>query len=288
MSAAPDNAMHIRLMSNNQWLCDENQPFWKELGLDCSAEAREAGFVRFYRQTEPDLLGLQEVSPLMLEHLMRGLQRVGLPYGVVWGRDTPILYRTDRFEVADAAFLIYPKQVPGQTGEFNNHSSKSYAAAVFRAKKTGKTLAFLSTHLWWKSDDSQDVHYQPGSTAARVYQIGLALRKMDALLSQYNCPQIIVGDLNTPYLSAPITKAKETGFSHAHDITVEYADETNGLHPCGPTVLEPYQPMPFEVGIDHILVRNAPKDFVRRFERSMPDWYLSLSDHAPVWIDAEL
>ena len=280
--------MRIRLMSNNQWLCDQNQPYWKARGLDCSAAAREPGFAAFYQKTEPDAIGLQEVSPLMLEKLMLSLQRLGLPYGVIWGRDTPILYRTDRLEAIDAAFLIYPRQVPGLDGEFNNHESKSYAAAVFRAKENGKIFCLMSTHLWWKSDDPQAANYQKGSNAARVYQIGLAIQKMDAMRSACDCPQIIMGDLNTPYASDPIRTAKAAGFRHAHDVAAEYADETNGLHPCGPAVWAPYDPQPFEKGIDHILVRNAPEGFVRSFRRDMPDAYLLLSDHAPVWIDAEL
>ena len=148
--------MRIRLMSNNQWLCDQNQPYWKERGLDCSAAAREPGFAAFYQKTEPDAIGLQEVSPLMLEKLMLSLQRLGLPYGVIWGRDTPILYRTDRLEAIDSAFLIYPRQVPGLDGEFNNHESKSYAAAVFRAKENGKLYALtecgyknIPDSTWW-------------------------------------------------------------------------------------------------------------------------------------------
>ena len=284
----PNNDMHIRLMSNNQWLCDENQPWWAERGLDCSAACREEGFADFYRTTEPDVVGLQEVSALMLEKLLRALQKRGLSYGAVWGRDTPILYRTDRLELIDSCFLIYPKEVPEQTGEFNNHDSKSYCAAVFRLKDSGCLFTLMTTHLWWKSDDPHSDHYQPGSNAARVYQIGLAIDQLDKWLAKYNCPQILMGDLNTPYDSAPIRAAQTRGFSHAHDIATEYADETNGWHPCGPKVLEPYDPKPFREGIDHILLRNVPEGFVRRFERAMPESYLPLSDHAPAWIDAEI
>ena len=279
--------MNIRLMSNNQWLCDQNHPFWLERGMDCSAAVREKGFAEFYRQTQPDVIGLQEVSALMLEHLMRNLQALALRYGMVWGRDTPILYRCDRLDLVDSGFLIYPGEVPGQAGNFNNHDSKSYSWAVFRDKTTGNMFCFMSTHLWWKSDDPNDVNYQLGSGAARVYQMSLAIRQMDLLLLQYNCPQIIVGDFNTPYHSAPIREARKNGFLHSHDLALDHADKTNGWHPCGPSILEPYVPQPFEEGIDHILVRNAPDSFVRCFQRSMPDFYLPLSDHAPVWIDAE-
>lgn len=275
-------------MSNNQWLCDENQPFWAERGLNCSAACREKGFARLYQRLEPDAVGLQEVSSLMLEMLLRNLQKLGLPYGVVWGRDTPIIYRTDKLELIDSCFRIYPSDVPEQIGEFNNHDSKSYCAAVLRDKETKRLFTLMTTHLWWKSDDKESDHYQAGSDAARVFQINLAIDQLDELRKQYDCPQILMGDLNTSYDSDPIHTAFTRGFSHAHDIAVDYADETNGWHPCGPMVFESYEPRPFTEGIDHILLRNIPDKFVLRFERDMPRDYLPLSDHAPAWIDANL
>ena len=42
------------------------------------------------------------------------------------------------------------------------------------------------------------------------------------------------------------------------------------------------------VQIDHILIKFAPVDFVRRFERYTPDYYLPLSDHSPVFADVVL
>ena len=279
--------MKLRLMSNNQWRCDDNLPYWQERGLDCSAVCREKGFADFYAQTNPDVIGLQEVSPLMLERLMLELQARGLPFAAVWGRDTPTLYRTDKLELIDSAFLVYPRTVPGLTGEFNNSDTKSYSVAVFRTKGNGKIFTFMSTHLWWKSDDPQSRYYQEGSGAARTWQIGIAIDKLDELAEQYKCPQFLVGDLNTRYESDPIRTAFRRGFSHTHDIATEYKDETNGMHPCGPDVLGPYEPKPFKYGIDHILVRNAPNGFIRSFIREMPESYLPLSDHAPVWVDVE-
>lgn len=79
----------LRLMSNNQWKIDRNLPNWEGMGLDCSAAAREAGFAEVYALTAPDVVGLQEVSPLMVDELMGNLQRLNLPYAILWGRDTP-------------------------------------------------------------------------------------------------------------------------------------------------------------------------------------------------------
>ena len=280
--------MKVRLMSNNQWKWDDNAPYWKQRGLDCSAEHREKGFADFYQETNPDVIGMQEVSPRMADRLMRELQARSLPFALVWGRDTPIFYRTDRLELVDSAFLIYPRSVPGLEGEYNNGDTKSYSVAVFRAKEENKLFAFMSTHLWWKSDDPASMHYQAGSGLARAYQIKIAIQKLDEFQRQYDIPQVLVGDFNTSYNSEPIRAAFAGGFAHAHDVAAEFADETNGHHSLGPEVITPYLPKPFAQGIDHILVRNMKPGFVRRFQRSMPESYLLLSDHAPVWIDAEL
>lgn len=280
--------MKLRIMSNNQWKCDENQPYWIRRGLDCSAEVREKGFTSIYQRYAPDIIGLQEVSSLMADYLMRDLQAAGLPFAMVWGRDTPILYRRDRFEVVDSDFLVYPHTVPGIEGDFNNGDTKSYTVAVFRSKAEGKMLGIMSTHLWWKSDDPAVWYYQAGSDMARAFQIGIAIDRLNELAVRFPIPQIILGDFNTYYDSEPVRMAVSKGFVHAHDAAAEYADETNGMHKCGPEILEPYEPKVFELAKDHILVRNLPEGSVRRFEREMPEDYLVLSDHAPVWIDIDL
>ena len=49
-----------------------------------------------------------------------------------------------------------------------------------------------------------------------------------------------------------------------------------------------YEKAPFEKSPDHIPVKYAAEDFVRRFERYTPDYYLPLSDHSSVFADVEL
>ena len=278
----------IRLMSHNQWKCDENQPAWMEQGLDCSAEARIRGFVRVYRDTQPDIIGCQEVSALMADKLVRYLADDGQRYALLWGRDTPILYRQDKFELVDSDFFLYSEAVPGYPGSFNNHGTKSWCLGVFREKESGKLFAFMTTHLWWKSSDPESVNYQPWSEEARRYQIELAAKCLEAYADKYHCPMVLVGDMNGGYHSTAVQAALEKGFVHAHDVAVEHADETMGYHRCGPKGFESYLDKPFVSGIDHILVKEAGEGFVRRFERFSPEYYLPLSDHSPVYVDVEL
>lgn len=273
----------LRIMSNNQWRRDENHPAWAERGEDCSAAVREKGFVRVYRETSPDIIGFQEVSPLMLDFLMRGLQAAGETYAVLWGRDTPILYRQNKLELIDSAFGIYPAECPGYEGCFNNDDTKSWNIAVFREKASGKTLIMCTTHLWWKSDDPASVQYQAGSNAARCYQLRLLIRALDVWQEKYGCPAVLVGDLNCPYHSDPIDLAKAAGFVHANDLAEDYAYPYHGYHACGDPGYEPYTPEPFENAIDHMLVRGSLR--VKRFDRYISDAYLPLSDHFPAMID---
>lgn len=279
----------LRLMSTNQWACDKNQPKWEEQGLDCSYSARMPGFLKYYMETKPDVLGLQEVTAKMADKLMRLFSENGLPYALLWGKDTPIIYRTDRFELVDSTFLIYPEELPGHEGSFNNGKTKSYNLGVFRVRETGQMFILMSTHLWWKNGSNPaDRNYQPYSDEARAYQLGLAMDTVEKYRAKYNCPAVIMGDLNAMRSSLAVQSALSRGFSHAYDLAVEHRDEGNGHHYCFADGFKPYTPSKAEHAIDHILVRGFAENAIRSFDRYAPDYYMCLSDHIPVWIDVDL
>lgn len=279
---------HLRIMSHNVWKCDGNLPEWEARGEDCSAAARAKGFVRVYTETRPDIIGCQEMSFVMADEIVRGLAAQGLRYALLWGRDTPVLYRQDRLELLNSDFLLYPTAFPGWEGEFNNSGTKSWCLAVFRDKTDGKKLIFMSTHLWWKSSDPASKDYQAGSDEARVRQLNMAMDRLEEFGAEYDCPVVLVGDLNADYTKPVIQSALSRGYAHAHDIATEFADPDWGYHYCFGDGYKPYVPAPFEKGIDHILVKFAPADFVRRFERYTPAYYLPLSDHSPTFADVVL
>lgn len=278
----------LRILSNNQWRCDANTSAWNEQGLDCSAEARESGFARMFYEIDADIIGLQECSPLMAELHMHSFMKNGLDYALLWGRDTPVLYKPKKFDLIDSAYLNYPKEIPGFDGEFNNKNTKSYCIAVFRSKENGKTLIFGSTHLWYKSGDPSKPNYFPGSAEARSYQLGLMIDKIDEFILKYNCPAIIVGDLNAAIGSAALETAFSRGFCSSHDLATEYADSGNGFHYCTPEGYGPYVPSSYLNSIDHILIKGEEGLKVLRFDRLSKDYYMPLSDHLPLWVDIEL
>lgn len=278
----------LRLMSTNQWACDKNTPAWEAQGNDCSYSARMPGFLKYYKETCPDILGLQEVTAKMADKLMRLFGEEQMPYALLWGKDTPIIYRTDLFELVDSAYLIYPEEFPGHEGSFNNSKTKSYNAGVFRIKENGKLFVLMTTHLWWRSGNPASKSYQPYSDEARAYQIGLAIDCLDRLQAKYNCPAVIMGDMNAVYASPAVQTALSRGFSHGREVAVEVSNQENGYHYCFPDGFKPYTPGPAANAIDHILVRGFAKDAVRTYDRYAPDYYMCLSDHIPVWIDVEI
>jgi len=274
----------LRIMSNNIWWCDTNRPEWEAKGEDCSAAHRAPGLIRVYEETKPDIIGLQECSARMAHFLMSEMAEKQMPYALLWGRNTPIAYRKDKFELIDSDVCIYPEEVPGLEGSFNDLKTKSYCIAVLRQKDTDQKLIFATTHLWYKSDARQ-----PFSEAAKAWQIGQLINRLDTLQEQYLCPAIIVGDLNTWPTAPAVRTALERGFVHGHDAATEYADDSTGMHYCyGDGWNDTFREGGFGCSIDHILIRGAQNWNIRRFERYCPEYYLPLSDHSPVWIDVEI
>ena len=280
----------LRLMSQNQWNCTPNHPWWEERGLDCSAECRMKGHVRVISELCPDVLGGQEVNMEMQKHLLWGFLEKGLPYSQIYGNYTPIIYRADKLELLETEYILYPEYGYAYEGKFNDSRSKSCNLGVFRVKEDGKVFIFATTHLWWKDGkNTESKHYQEGSDRVRAVQMKLATDLIDKYQKKYGCPAFLVGDMNAEYNSEAISFAlTEGGFVHAHNVAVEYADDGVGYHSCSQTGYGPWWDKPFEDAIDHILVKGAPEGTVKRFERYTPEYYLTLSDHAPVYVDVEL
>jgi len=271
----------LRIMSNNLWWNTFNTPEWEALGADCSDEARVPGFARLYEEIRPDIIGLQECSARMTRALMLYLAENGFPYTVVWGGDTPILFHRDKFELADSQVMIYPEKIPGLEGNFNNLKTKSFCMAVLRMKENGRYLIFATTHLWYRSDAAC-----PGSEAARAWQMGKLIACIDAYQSKYRCPAVIVGDFNTWPSGAAVQTALKHGFRHAHDVA-EVAADTTGMHYCCDKGFDKQiTEGGFARSIDHILVRDMVGK-VESYTRYTAEYCFPLSDHMPLWIDAE-
>lgn len=280
----------LRLMTHNVWNRDENLPDWEAKGDNCSAAARIGGLVQVYLDTMPDIIGGQEVSCLMADLLKENCKAAGMDYTLIWGRFTPILYKADKLELLDSAFGTYPETIEGYEGSFNDVKSKAWNLGVFREKATGKVFIFTTTHLWWKKEGACELgrYYQPHSDEARERQVAWMLENIQKYQEKYNCPVVLVGDLNTGYHSRAVEKILSAGYRHAKHIATDYAEESVGYHACTKWGYDPfYSTEPFENAIDHIYLLNEPEGAVKRFDRYSPEYYLPISDHSPAYIDIE-
>ena len=284
----------IRIMSHNVWNNIENTPAWEAIGEDCSTAARAPGHIRVYKETLPDIIGWQESTHPMCDLVKEGCLDFGVNYTVIFGRFTPIFYRSDKFELIDSEFFTYPESIEGFDGCFNDMRSKSCNIAVFRIKQNGKLLVFATTHLWWKREDEKTKAQNPreyllGSDTAREQQMAMLIEKVDAYRERYGCPAVIVGDFNTNYHSKAVRYTLSKGYRHAHDIATDYTDETMGYHMCFPWGYEKhYLDGSFDKAIDHIFVIGEDEGAVERFERYSPEYYFPISDHSAAFIDMNL
>ena len=284
----------IRLMTHNVWNHDNNDPRWEARGEDCSARGRVGGLLRVYEDTMPDIIGGQEFTPLMTDLVKEGLDNGKNRYTLIWGRFTPIYYRSDKFDLLDSEFGTYPEFMEGYEGKFNDVRSKCFNLGVFRVKESGKIFIFATTHLWWKKSPPDESYlekhgYQIGSDEARQLQISIVSSKVNEYRQKYNCPAVIVGDMNAHYDAPAMADLRAQGYRHARFIATEYAEEAVGYHYCFADKYEPcYFDRPFEMAIDHIYVIGEKEGSVKRFERYSPEYYLPISDHSPAYIDWEL
>ena len=122
---------------------------------------------------------------------------------------------------------------------------------------------------------------------ARAYQIRLASKRMDEVMAKYECPGVLMGDLNASINSLCLEAAREEGWQEVHDLALHDRDETRGHHPCGPKGFERSEPGTFDQAIDHILIKNAPQAKVNYFRRLTDEWFDKISDHYPLYIDVE-
>ena len=281
----------LRLMGQNQWNYTANSEHWAALGLDCSSPVRSKGHIQVFKELCPDVVGGQEVNKDMQLDFMLYAQAEKLPYSLIWGNMTPIFYRADKLELLATEYLLYPKYVEQYEGIFNDANSKACNLAVFRDKESGKVFIFVTTHLWWRNGTNPAYYsYQAGSDEVREMQIRLA----DGLVNKYravygNVPVVIAGDMNTGVGTPALNYlSNEGGYTHAHDVATEYATELSGYCCCGPKApAEKWLDTPYTAADDHIYVKDMPAGAVKRYDRYMPDYYLKLSDHAPVYIDVE-
>ncbi len=278
-----EEGANVRIMSNNVWDRDGNSPAWAAIGEDCSARVRSVGLAAVYMAYLPDVICFQEMSIVMITRIKTELSKCGYDYSLLsftagsTADNTCILYRTDTVELKGKGRHSFTYG--------NNGGSKSYTWGVFTLKQTGEQFAALSTHMWWKSEANQT-----GSDKWRADQAAEIVVATKAIADKFNCPVFAVGDFNTRTNTAAFAVFIDGGFSNTYNLAEVYADNNRGYHTCNADgFARETTALPYEGNaIDHILIRNAGATRILTFDHVRPYFYIKLSDHYPVFVDAVL
>lgn len=198
--------------------------------------------------------------------------------------NTPIFYRTDRWELVESeAYLFYWQH----RGPYSD--TKSMAYGVFRSKSDGQLALVIGTHyaLLGGYKEYLDLGYTEAKEGAEWrYQDSLEILKaVDALRAKYpGILTVVGGDLNAkPTEKAIQTLENHAALSNAYEMA-GYENRTSGgsyhnTHGKAPSANG--QP------IDHIFVSEDVADVV--LHRILKEQYvLEGSDHCPVIADISL
>ena len=267
---------NLRIMSNNVWANDVNQPAWIELGEDCSAKHRAVYFAGIYMALLPDVINLQEsktLAPLIADNMKKcgvEYERVALTPG------NSMMYNPKTVTLIDSGFRNF---------DYGNNSGKGYTWGYFKMNDSDSYFISLSTHLWYKSET-----VEPGSNALRERQTAEIAEIAKLLVEKYNCPMFVCGDLNTRVNSDAFKNLINAGFENCFNLATVYADTSAGRHTCSASGFskETSPGSYMEKGIDHILIKNKGDAEVKRFTHTTPYFYIKLSDHYPLYVDVVL
>lgn len=255
----------IRVMSSN-------------ILFDKSLAERLPLIADYYRSSDADLIGMQEVNNVgtaLFEMLSDLFAPVPLSHADGKHCFTPILYRTDRFDLVEGGSALYRLRAT---------DTKSMAWAVFADKKTGKRLALINTHsaiiLPFHKLEATDLVEGEQWRTDNVLEM---LEKKDELRAKYGAalPVFITGDFNASVKGESIKTMKKTLPDSADIATGGATVGINSYHgaPCRPCAAG--NPIDFIFVTDdavEVLVHNIPHD----------EPALAISDHCPAIVDAKL
>ena len=232
----------------------------------------------YYRASDADLIGMQEVNRVgtaLFETLADLYAPVALSHADGKHCYTPILYRTDRFDLIEGGSELYRSR---------GTDTKSMSWAVVSDKESGKKLALINSHgsLILK-------HYNLDATDAvegelwRVDNVCQMLEKKDELRAKYGeaLPVFITGDFNTYAHRESIRNMKKVLPDSADVATLGSTAGINSFHRV------PGRPCDEGTPIDYVFVTD---DAVRVLVHCIPhdETALAISDHCPVYVDAQL
>lgn len=125
------------------------------LNVWCGGKEKEAGMVRhLIRNQLPDIIGLQEVTPIFEEQLRRlDLYDMALQYRHETRREgTPILWRKDKFDLIHEEHFWLSETPEVESMSWGGRCLRIASLVVLQYKGGGKKFAFLNTHFDFASE----------------------------------------------------------------------------------------------------------------------------------------
>ena len=282
---------NIRIMSNNVWERSSNSSSWRDLGENCSYNARLPKLAKVYAMYQPDVLSLQEMSLYFINGLVDSINQtcenggIKARYrvadwhvkGLAQRNYTPIVYNQNTLTLLDTGSHLY--------GYGQNRNTKSYTWACFEIKKTKQKFVVYSTHFWWKSDK-----IYPNSSTYRKRQMAEISEDWKKRQEIYHCPCFVMGDMNCNSQSKEFKSLIGLGFVDCYSEASEFARNTSGRFICN------VERFSYKVNngtytknaLDHIVASNLKKNQILVYDYVTPNFFGKLSDHAPVYIDVKM
>ena len=258
----------IRFVTNNI-LCQNLNPSWD----------RMMGLISAYRYIDADICAFQEVSsPWHSTYkLTERMQSIG--FSLVTDNkkvNTPIFYKTERFELIEGGYDSF------DTSNLTDTTEKQYAWACLKEKATGKKLIVISTHLLnngpGATDEQKKIKDKHREECARQL-----LDIIKDFQNKYgNAPVLVAGDFNSLHTSE-VYKIMTSQMNSARD------NCENKVNMDIDTYTGKLAEIPPKTGrfIDHVFYSKSGIT-AKHFETVVSPYTYIYSDHVPALLDFEL
>lgn len=255
----------MRIMTANIWGDYFNNP----------VGPRKEAIVNLFKNFSPDVIGLQEINQSWFDaDIPSSVKDKYTVIGNICANYVPLYYKTEKFNILEFGWERYEK---------TDDKSKGITWALLVEKDTGKKVAVLNTHLWWKTGPEHD--------ALRVINAKQLYAKMKYLKEKYSCPVFAFGDFNCVDGSEALNYLEENGIYTSYKIAKKFS-EVSSHHGdpknLGNGVFEGKETLnPKEKSIDHIVTFKEEIKIKEQKVVVYPE-ILNATDHSPVYIDFDL
>ncbi len=289
----------------------------------CMPEVRNPMVVEYYKDFKLDILCLEEITPMMRR--VSDEEQIGTlfaKYGYAevapnvthtFGSyrniktTTPIYYNTATLNLIAGGSKNYQEELStGLVSELDGKPlvfqwDKFMSWAVFEKKTTNERFAVINVHFDSFNEDTDNNGSQErlvGEEKAKILT-NFIIRCSADIISQYNCPVIIGGDMNTTISGASYQLYKSANYSHVREIA-EKADTVRGHFTAYPAYTESisggyFATVPgailesgsYHDSVDHVYIDSAGRNKIefKLFDVLSDQANGSLGDHSGMLID---